>query len=231
MARARNQVRHWLRRSNRAVVQLVKSRTDHSARPGTWIRMSQLPVFCRFSGGLTAPMQLNSLPRSRIWRRITGEMCISNQVFNNRESRTKNRKKQMGRDRVKASPWLLGFVLCLLLWGGGESVLAQETRQQDASAVPSNDVVSFSPAPSLAEEHHNVDWFPKAKPAGLDLAAVAFFMVALLTGYSLLTAGKRGWGWWGLMCLAGAAGVFLKLFLAMFVEVTSEYCPPDWDED
>ena len=62
------------------------------------------------------------------------------------------------------------------------------------------------------------------------IAILTSSLIALtLIGYSLLTTGKRGWGW-ATLCLAGGAlMIFVRLATALFQEVSSDNGIQDWD--
>ena len=77
----------------------------------------------------------------------------------------------------------------------------------------------------------NPAWFQLPEIGVGDIVTVALFAALLLTVYSLLTTGKRGWGWMVVGFIASVIAIIGKGILSVFVEITSEYCPPDWDED
>lgn len=135
----------------------------------------------------------------------------------------------MSKCKVMTAGWLLGLLLCLLLFASAIPALAVVPTQNDAGAV----AVEPTAVWSMASDEANVDarWFSIPNVSFATIGEIVFFAACLLTGYSLLTAGKRGWGWFALSIMLGMIAVITKIGLSMFVEVTRDYCPPDWDED
>jgi cytochrome bd-type quinol oxidase subunit 2 len=68
-------------------------------------------------------------------------------------------------------------------------------------------------------------------PNWSEMTEIAMLLAVFLLGYSLLTAGRRGWGWATIVALATLLLAIGRIFLSMFLEVTTDYGPPDWDEE
>jgi hypothetical protein len=57
-------------------------------------------------------------------------------------------------------------------------------------------------------------------------------MVAVGTmGYSLASAGKRGWGWVAVCLVGSLLALIVKLAVSMFQEISTENSVADWDSD
>jgi hypothetical protein len=159
-------------------------------------------------------------------------MYVQSQWCNKKEIQTRNRIFQLIRSKAQTAMLLVGLLLCCLLPAPGDSVLAMKAMQQHEEVLlVDGDVGQWSAGQPLAAENQEDGWFQMPETTGVDFAKLVFFMAVFLTANSLLTSGKRGWGWILVGIIAGAVTIVAKGFLSMFVEVTSEYCPPDWDED
>jgi hypothetical protein len=68
--------------------------------------------------------------------------------------------------------------------------------------------------------------------AGFEIVvlAVALSLTGVI-GYSLITTGKRGWGWFSLCVVAATLAFFFRIAISMFVEMSVATGPNDWDED
>ncbi len=59
--------------------------------------------------------------------------------------------------------------------------------------------------------------------------AAAPLIVFTLISYSLLSSGKRGWGWTTLTLAAGVILMFARLGISLFNEISSPNSIQDWD--
>ena len=68
--------------------------------------------------------------------------------------------------------------------------------------------------------------------AGFEIIVVAVSLIAAgLIGYSLITSGKRGWGWISICIVTATLAFLLRIGISMFVEMSVATGPNDWDED
>jgi hypothetical protein len=128
-------------------------------------------------------------------------------------------------DRTLASQRrrLTAMVCTLAVWFSfsvGQSVQAAQSDHWN-SATP---VVSESGVPQAVGVTESL----LATSSGLAIIAASLITFTLIS-YSLLSAGKRGWGWATLCIAGGILMIFVKLATALFQEVSSDDGIQDWD--
>jgi ABC-type glycerol-3-phosphate transport system permease component len=159
----------------------------------------------------------------------------------------------MNKTRVRTKGWLfdsmaftlaLASVFAMLAPAFSGQLPAAQPRQQTTDQFESrdsevrNELLSIGPVP-IETETETLVAIGAAKASGhffrlphnAEIAWSLLTLSAFLCGYSLITAGKKGVGWFTVSLIITVLAVVAKLVLSMFVEVTTQYSPPDWDED
>lgn len=156
-------------------------------------------------------------------------MYVQTPRIKKEEIQTRNKLLQLIKSSSKTATWIIGILLVCFLTAPTNGMWAMQQNQE--SVLARSDDSTWSAGEPLNNEIQESDWFQWPEITGIDFAKIGFFMAVFLTAYSLVTTGKRGRGWIVVGIIAGAITIIGKGILSMFVEVTREYCPPDWDED
>ena len=157
----------------------------------------------------------------------------------------------MNTTRVRTKGWLfdsmaftlaLASVLMLLAMVSPSHLPAFQPRQDSIAQVEAKDLVEKKELPSIGpapiEESSQQSYGSSASassffrlPHTSEIAWGLLTVSVFFCGYSLITAGKKGAGWITISLLITVLAILTKLVLSMFVEVTTQYTPPDWDEE
>ncbi len=136
----------------------------------------------------------------------------------------------MKKHRVRSASRLFGscaFVL-FVAWSN-PFVFAKPAAASPEKAVV--ETLSQSTEVSPQSTSHDYEFWGLQLPGWSQIAELAILIAVFLAGYSLMTAGKRGWGWVLATFIFGMLMGVVRCVLSMFLELTSDYGPPDWDED
>ncbi len=94
---------------------------------------------------------------------------------------------------------------------------AQSAVDSGVSAIPSQNTATAEPTfRNLISTRHAIE--------------ACILMLGIAVGVSIAVTGQQGWGWRIMTLLLAVAAIIGKAILGLFLEVTQESCPPDWDE-
>ena len=142
-------------------------------------------------------------------RVATEEKILEKQVIENKPARALRRRKA-----TAMAGWFSFHV--------GGSLQAAQNDQWNSAAPAVLETVS-----GVTQSVGGNDSF-LATSSGIAIIAVSLIGFTLLS-YSLITAGKRGWGWLVLCFAGGVILIFARLGVSLFNEISSPNSVQDWD--
>ena len=149
----------------------------------------------------------------------------------------------MNRNRVGTARKLFGSFILLMSFHPFESLTNSVSFGQELTNGPvsetSSDVGSTPDSVDLSPVSHSdfaQPGFPGSDSAVRRLTLTHLIQLTIvasvfLLGYSLLTAGKHGRGWFVMSVMLGIFAVLGRTILSLFVVVADSKSMTEWDED